>query len=244
MLQAYSIFASQDIREVPREKVVAYTRALQYWMEQNDLPTGGKPRSLAKSVLELRKEVRWYLTFNDEEVFQGVTIPEAEDEKSSTTSSSADTPKTPPVSKPQPKERTPKFASWYKVVHPPQPMVAARETLQPTQILRPRGRCHLLSQMTPVRSLVHRPKAPSLPEPSPPARALMLVKPSTPPQGFVGVTVCLKLPEPVEIDQEVPGGILSIGLVTTPEISSISSSHVIRDDTTGLTYVDTVTTSI
>ena len=36
MLQANSIFASQDIREVPREKVVAYTRALQYWVEQND----------------------------------------------------------------------------------------------------------------------------------------------------------------------------------------------------------------
>ena len=28
-----SIFASQDIREVPREKVVAYARALQYWVE-------------------------------------------------------------------------------------------------------------------------------------------------------------------------------------------------------------------
>ena len=72
----------------------------------------------------------------------------------------------------------------------------------------------------------------------------MLVKASTPPQGFMGVTACLKLPEPVEIDQEVPMGILSIGLVTTPDISSVSSSHVIRDDTTRLTYVDTVTTSV
>ena len=69
MPQANSIFASQDIREVPREKVVAYTRALQYWVEQNDLSTGGKPCLLAESVLELRKEVRWYLTFTNEEVF-------------------------------------------------------------------------------------------------------------------------------------------------------------------------------
>ena len=79
MPQADSIFASQDIREVPREKVEAYARALQYWAEQNDLPTGGKPRLLAESILELRKEVRWYLTFTGEEVFQGVAVPEAED---------------------------------------------------------------------------------------------------------------------------------------------------------------------
>ena len=57
MLQADSIFASQDIREVPREKVVVYARALQYWVEQNDLPTGGKPCLLAESVLELMEEV-------------------------------------------------------------------------------------------------------------------------------------------------------------------------------------------
>ena len=79
MLPADSIFASWDIREVPREKVVAYARALQYWVEQNDLPTGGKPHLLAKSVLELRKEVRWYLIFTDEEVFQGVALPKVED---------------------------------------------------------------------------------------------------------------------------------------------------------------------
>ena len=66
---ADSIFASWDIREVSREKVVVYTRALQYWAEQNDLPTGDEPRLLAKSVLELREEVKWYLTFTNEEVF-------------------------------------------------------------------------------------------------------------------------------------------------------------------------------
>ena len=49
-----SIFASRDIREVPREEVVAYARALQYWAEQNDLPTGGEPCLLVKGILELR----------------------------------------------------------------------------------------------------------------------------------------------------------------------------------------------
>ena len=55
MLQANSIFASRDIREVPREKVVAFARAIQYWAVQNDLPTGGEPHLLVESVLEMRE---------------------------------------------------------------------------------------------------------------------------------------------------------------------------------------------
>ena len=45
-----SIFASWDIREIPREKVVAYARALQYWVKQNEPPTGDEPCQLAESV--------------------------------------------------------------------------------------------------------------------------------------------------------------------------------------------------
>ena len=75
MLPPDSIFASWDIREVPREKVVAYARALQYWVEQNDPPSGGEPHLLAEGILELREEVKWYLTFTNEEVFHGVAIP-------------------------------------------------------------------------------------------------------------------------------------------------------------------------
>ena len=104
MLPPDSIFTSQDIREVPRKKVVAYARALQYWAEQNDLPTGGEPRLLAKGILELREEVKWYLTFTNEEVFWGVAILEAYEEKGLTTPSPIDIPKTPPVPEPQPQE--------------------------------------------------------------------------------------------------------------------------------------------
>ena len=91
-----SIFASQDIREVLREKVVVYTRAIQYWAEQNDLPTGGEPRLLVKGVLELREEVKWYLTFTDKEVFQGVSIPEAYEERGLTTPSPLTSQRHPP----------------------------------------------------------------------------------------------------------------------------------------------------
>ena len=37
---------------------------------------------------------------------------------------------------------------------------------------------------------------------------------------------------------------MSIGLVLTPGISSVSSRHVVKDDTMGLVYMDTLTTSI
>ena len=232
MPQADSIFASWDIREVPREKVVTYARALQYWVELNDLPTGGKPCLLAESVLELREEVKWYLTFTDEEVFQGVAIPEVEEEESLTTSSPTDIPKIPPVLELQPKERTPKFVGWEKCYTLPGQWLLPGWPPQPTQTLRPRGRSHQLSWMTPVRSPICIPKAPSQPEPSPPARTLALVRPPTPPQGFVGVKACLKMLELVEIDQEVPVGMLSIGLVMTLGISSISSSCIVKDDAT------------
>ena len=64
-----SIYASQDIREIPREKAVAYARALQYYAERSDLQKRFQPRLLAESVVELREEIGFYLVFQDEEVF-------------------------------------------------------------------------------------------------------------------------------------------------------------------------------
>ena len=52
------------------------------------------------------------------------------------------------------------------------------------------------------------------------------------------------MPELVEVDLKVPIGTMPIGLVVTPGISSVSSSHIVKDEITGVTYMDTVTTSI
>ena len=55
---------------------------------------------------------------------------------------------------------------------------------------------------------------------------------------------CLHAPELVEMDLKAPVGIMPIGLLATPGISSVSSSHIVKDEIMGMTYMDTITTSI
>ena len=72
----------------------------------------------------------------------------------------------------------------------------------------------------------------------------MLLWPPTLPCGFSGVAACLHAPELVEVELKAPAGIMPIGLLATPGISSVSSSHIVKDELMGLTYMDTITTSI
>ena len=238
------IFACRDIREIPQEKVVVYARALQHWAEQYNLPAGGEPRLLAKSVLELREEVKWYHSFTDEEVFWGMALPKKEEEDSLQTICAADVSKTHCAPEPALEGRAPKFLGWEKVLHPSQPVVAAGEIPQLTRTLRLKVRSSQLSQMIPIKPPVSPLRTPTPPQLSPPMQALALVWLPTPPRGFSGVTACLHTPELVEVDLEVPGGVMAIGLVAAPGISSVSSSHIVKDEITGITYMDTITTSI
>ena len=127
MPPANLIFACRDIREIPREKVVAYARTLQRWAEQNNLPARGEPQLLAKSILELREEVEWYLSFTDEKVFHGVALPKKEEEDSPQTLCAAGISEAHCVPEPALEGRAPKFLGWKKVLHPSQPVVATGE---------------------------------------------------------------------------------------------------------------------
>ena len=60
----------------------------------------------------------------------------------------------------------------------------------------------------------------------------------------MGVAAYLQTPKLVQLDQEVPKGTLSVGLMTAPGISSVSSSCMVKDEATGLTYMNTITTTI
>ena len=166
MLPADSIFACRDIWEIPREKVVAYARALQYWAEQNNLPAGGEPHLLAKSVQELREEVKWYLSFTDKEVFWGVALPEKEEEEESPRASAATTvTKVPCIPEFPPENRALKFEGWWKVLHPSRPGVAAGDIPPPTRTPRPRAKLHQLSWMVPIKPSISSPRSPTPPHP-------------------------------------------------------------------------------
>ena len=127
-----------------REKTVAYAHALQYWAEKSDLPTGGQPCLLAESVKELQEEMRCYLSFSDEEVFEGVTPleemsadPAEKADPHSTTTMPAIAPKEQATREasqdPAMERKSPKFPRWEKVLHPSWPVVAAGQLPHPSR---------------------------------------------------------------------------------------------------------------
>ena len=205
MPQVQSIYASWDIREIPREKAVAYARALQYYVEQSDPQKRGQPHLLAESVVELREEIGFYLAFQDEEVFQGLDLPKEEDA--------------------------------HPVIAAAAITKIAREMPPPTSVPKPKRRSRVLSQTAPAALPSCLLRTLPVPMSSPLSKALALVRPPTPPRGFTDVTSCLKAPEFMEISSNMPIGPMSIGLVATPGISSVSSTRMMKDDTTGLVYM-------
>ena len=131
--------------------MVVYSRALQHWVEQNSLPAIGEPHLLARSVLELREEVRWYLSFTNEEVFQGVALPKEEEEESLQTSGATNLPKAPCMPEPALERRAQKFVGWEKVLHPSQPVVATGDIPHPTKTPRLKVGSNQISQMIPIK---------------------------------------------------------------------------------------------
>ena len=71
-------------------------------------------------MAKLRREVGFYLSFTDEEVFQGVDLPEEEENKPSAhTASVADTPGATTTVETLPTQRaTPAYAGWDMLLHP------------------------------------------------------------------------------------------------------------------------------
>ena len=203
--------------------MVAYARALQHWAEEINLPAEGWPCLLAEGMKELREKVKRYLSFSDEEVFQGVALPEKEEDQSPKTLS-ANVPKASCVPESAMKRRSPKFLGWEKILHPSRPVVATGEISQPSKALRPRVGPIQLPQTVPVKPPASPSKSPTPPKSSLPVQALAVVQPTTLPHSFSGVTACLQTSELLEVASEALLGTLSIGVVATPRISTMSMS--------------------
>ena len=56
--------------------MVVYAKALQFWMEKVNLPTQGQPHLMAESVVELREEMKHYVSFTDEDIFSDMAFLE------------------------------------------------------------------------------------------------------------------------------------------------------------------------
>ena len=240
-----SAFACQDIWEIPREKTVTYARALQYLTEQRNLPKKDQPHPLAESLAKLRREVGFYLSFMDEEVFWGVYLSKEEENKpSAPTTTATDTPGATATVETLPTQRaTPDYTGWNTILHPSQPVIATGEVPWPTTVLWVKRRVLRTTRTILFSPPPKTPKASSPLRTPLPARALALVRPPTPPCSFAGVAACLRTPELVEVDQNTPVNAMAMGMVSNPGMLSISSSRVVKDNETGLVYLDTMTTS-
>ena len=73
---AREVWASFELPWQISKKMVAYAQDLQFWVEKTNLPTQGQPHLLVGSVLELREEIKCYVSFPDEAIFSSMALPE------------------------------------------------------------------------------------------------------------------------------------------------------------------------
>ena len=116
---------------------MAYAKALQFWVEKANPPTQGQQCLLVGNVVELREEMKCYVSFTDEDIFSGMALPEESlvtQPKEATPESAQPTQTDFPVkeaiaevTKEPTREEKPlnQFPGWKEVLHPSRPVVAA-----------------------------------------------------------------------------------------------------------------------
>ena len=55
--------------------------------------------------------------------------------------------------------------------------------------------------------------------------------------------MCLRRDQSLEGVHEVPSGPLMVGAMSAPGVATMSTSCIVKDEVTGVSYMDTVTTS-
>ena len=249
-------FVCWDIRELQQEKTVAYPQALQFGAEKANLPTQGQPHLLVGSIVELREGMKCYVS-SDKDVFSGVALPE---EPSITQSKEAALESAQPMQTDSPveeaimkvsKELTKKeqplnqFPGSKEVIHPSRLVVATGQI--PPILQGPKQRpcswssCERMVQWQwEDESKVQSIKS----EPPSPTKELEIARWVMLPPGFMGVTACLQRDPSPEKVHEVPQVPLRIAAVLGPTMATMSASCIVKDEATGVTYMDPMTTSM
>ena len=136
------------------------------------------------------------------------------------------------------------FPSWMKVLHPPW-LATAMEQVPPAFGESKQKHC---SWSVGGRRAWHQRMEEHLQaaelDPMSPPKSPKLVQEITPPPGFMGVVACLqKDPSPMATI-EAPMKPMQPEIMVEPAVATMCTSHIIQDETTGVTYMDMVTTSV
>ena len=75
-------------------------------------------------------------------------------------------------------------------------------------------------------------------------KVLEIAQQVTPPPGFLGVMAYLRKDPLLEKTHEAPPDPLQIAAVTEPTVVTMSASCIVKDEATGVTYMDIVTISL
>ena len=200
---------------------MAYCRCLQHWAEKHDPPISAKACPLAKNVRELIQAVDEFMHITARDVLEGLDMDQPT------------------------KAVQPPFATLFGrvlslPVSKPETMPIPEETRQHNAVLRLQGRAHPLPWLGPTQFPICLLRAPTVPT-FPSARAA--TQPPMLPQGLMAIASRLNMSEPPELELEPSADVVVIG-ANTPRVSQMNASQVVRDESTGSVYLDTITTSI
>ena len=62
--------------------------------------------------------------------------------------------------------------------------------------------------------------------------------------SFLGEIVCLRRDESLEGAHQVSPNLVAVGVMSAPGVATMSTSCIVKDEVTGVTYMDTVTTLV
>ena len=84
----------------------------------------------------------------------------------------------------------------------------------------------------------------TLQEPTSLTEELAVIWQVMPTPGFMEVMACLRRDQSPDGVCKVPQDLLMIGVMLAPGVATMSVSHIVKDEVTGVTYIDTVTTLV
>ena len=77
-----------------------------------------------------------------------------------------------------------------------------------------------------------------------PTQELEVIQQVTLTPSFLGVMVCLRRDQLLEGAHKVSLNPLAVGVMSAPGVATMSTSHIVKDELTGVTHMDMVTTSV